>query len=100
MSVFAIRLKEARLKAGISQEKLGIDAGLDEMSASARMNRYELGKRVPDLDLIERFADVLNVPMTYFFAVEQNEADLLLAFQSLDVISRHEVLKFIGQLKK
>jgi len=100
MSVFSTRLKEARLKAAISQEKLGIEAGLDENSASTRMNRYELGTRMPDLDLILRFAEVLNVPVTYFFALEQHEADLLLAFQDLDVISKHEVLKFIAGLKK
>lgn len=100
MSVLATRLKEARLRAGLSQEKLGIEAGLDENSASARMNRYEVGSRTPDIDLVQRFAEVLNVPITYFFAVEQNEADLLLAFQSLDVVSKHEVLKFIANLKK
>jgi transcriptional regulator with XRE-family HTH domain len=42
--------KEARLRAGISQEKLGVLAGIDEASASARMNQYERGKHTPDFD--------------------------------------------------
>ena len=37
------RLKEARLRSGLSQEKLGVLAGIDEASASARMNQYERG---------------------------------------------------------
>jgi transcriptional regulator with XRE-family HTH domain len=36
MSVLAKRLKEARLRAGLSQERLGIEAGLDPMSASKK----------------------------------------------------------------
>ena len=44
MSVFSNRLKEARVKKGRSQEQLGLDAGLDPMSASTRMNRYELAE--------------------------------------------------------
>ena len=38
MSVFSKRLKEARRENGLSQERLGVLAGIDEMSASARMN--------------------------------------------------------------
>ncbi|HGU4535105.1 TPA: XRE family transcriptional regulator, partial [Escherichia coli] len=35
-----IRLKKARLNAGLTQEQLGILVGIDECSASARMNQY------------------------------------------------------------
>ena len=45
------RLKEARLRAGLSQEKLGILAGIDEASASVRMNQYEKGKHTPDFEM-------------------------------------------------
>ena len=33
------RLKEARLRAGLSQEKLGVLAGIDEASASRQRDR-------------------------------------------------------------
>ncbi len=45
------RLKEARLRAGLSQQKLGILAGIDEATASARMNQYERGIHTPDFAL-------------------------------------------------
>ncbi|WP_035059600.1 helix-turn-helix domain-containing protein [Andreprevotia chitinilytica] len=98
MSVLAKRLKEARLRAGLSQERLGIDAGLDEMSASTRMNRYELGKRIPDPELVETFGVVLGVPAAYFYAVEDEEAELLLVFHTLRAEHRKQVLTYIETL--
>lgn len=41
------------------------------------MNRYELGKRMPDTELVERLAAELNLPAAYFNAVDDAEADLL-----------------------
>lgn len=46
-SILARRLKEARLRSGLTQERLGVLAGIDEYSASARMNQYERGKHSP-----------------------------------------------------
>jgi DNA-binding XRE family transcriptional regulator len=48
ISIVAKRLKEARLLAGISQKKLGIKAGIDEFTASARINQYEKGAHMPN----------------------------------------------------
>ena len=48
-SVVAKRLREARELSGLSQKQLGIKAGLDEFSASPRINQYERGKRRRDL---------------------------------------------------
>lgn len=98
MSFFTIRLKEARLKAGLSQEQLGIGAGLDEMSASTRMNRYELGKRVPNTALVRRLALVLNVPLSYFYALDEMEAQLLISYHRLDEDKKHHVVEFIIEL--
>lgn len=47
MSIFTKRLKEA----AVSQEWLGILAGIDEMSASARMNQYGRGKYEPEFSM-------------------------------------------------
>jgi transcriptional regulator with XRE-family HTH domain len=43
--VFGTRLREARELAGIPQDKLGVMIGLDESSSSARISRYETGRR-------------------------------------------------------
>lgn len=92
MSTLSMRIKEARLRTGLSQEQLGIRIGIDPASASARMNRYELGKRVPDLELVERLAAELNVPAAYFYACRDDEAELLLKFHRLDGAARARVL--------
>ncbi|SQI42747.1 Helix-turn-helix domain [Leminorella richardii] len=93
MSVFSTRLKQARRAAGISQEWLGILVGIDEMSASARMNQYERGKHEPDFATIERLAYVLKVPASFFFAAGDEEAELLRAFHPLDQTSKEAVLR-------
>ncbi|VDR30110.1 Uncharacterised protein [Raoultella terrigena] len=41
------RLKETRLRTGLSQQKLGILTGIDKATASARMNQYERGIHPP-----------------------------------------------------
>ncbi|MFW2572331.1 hypothetical protein [Legionella sp. 29fVS95] len=44
-----------------SQKKLGIAAGMDEFSASARMNHYEMARHNPDYATLKRIADVLKI---------------------------------------
>lgn len=75
------RLKAARLKAGLSQQKLGILAGIDEATASARMNQYERGIHTPDFALACKFAEVLNIPACYFYTVEDDLAEFIYMFQ-------------------
>ncbi|MGL6288942.1 helix-turn-helix domain-containing protein [Aeromonas caviae] len=65
---FPERLKQARKKAGISQKELGVRAGMDDSSASGRMNHYERGRHVPDIDTMRKLANVLGKPLSYFFA--------------------------------
>ncbi|WP_295853033.1 helix-turn-helix transcriptional regulator [uncultured Xylophilus sp.] len=93
MSVFGARLKQARLLVGLSQEQVGIQADLDPMSASTRMNRYELGNRVPTYELVSRFAKVLKVPTAYFYSASEEEAELLLAFHKLSAAEKRDLLK-------
>lgn len=92
MSVFPKRLKEARQNAGLSQERLGIEAGLEEASASTRMNRYELGKRAPDIELVERLAKVLNLPVSYFYATDDEEAWLLVTLHRMKPAERKKII--------
>lgn len=92
MSIFAKRLKAARQDIGWSQERLGIEIGLEEASASTRMNRYELGKRVPSSDLVQRLATVLRMPVAYFYATDDEEARLLVIFHRLKTSERQKIL--------
>lgn len=98
MSVLAKQLKNARLKSGLSQEQLGLQAGLEVESASARMNRYERGTRVPSVELMERIGNVLNLPLTYFYAAEENEAMLLVLFHRMTDTNRAVLLETAAKL--
>ena len=77
------RLKEARLSANLSQKKLGIEAGMDEFSASARMNHYEKGRHTPDYSMLQRIAKVLKLPVAYFYAERDELAGLIKLFYRL-----------------
>ena len=82
LNVIAKRLREARERKGLSQKALGIAAGIDEFSASPRINQYERGKHTPDILTLEKLASVLDVPIAYFFADDQL-AELLVLLNSL-----------------
>jgi transcriptional regulator with XRE-family HTH domain len=92
------RLKEARLRAGLSQERLGTLAGLDEMSASSRMNQYERGKHTPGFFLIERLAQALNMPTPWFYTRDDNMAELLLAYNLLPAEYKEKTLAYVRGL--
>ena len=96
MSTLSRRLREARLEAGLSQEQLGLRIGLEPESASTRMNRYERGKRAPDFDLVERIAAELGLPAAYFYAVEDDEAELLKRYGRLNAKRKKLVLEVAG----
>lgn len=92
MSVFAGRLKQARMAAGLSQERLGVLAGIEEASASARMNQYERGKHHPDFSMVERIAKVLNIPEAYFYATDDDVAQLLISYHRASRTKRQKLL--------
>lgn len=98
MSVFSKRLKEARLSKGLSQEQLGLDAGLDAMSASTRMNRYELGKRTPDFSLVEKIAELLDVPTAYFYAKDDELAQFILSYGKLSQAQKIDASAMLAKL--
>jgi len=47
--------------------KLEVEAGIDEFSASARMNQYEKGKHTPYFEISKKSAEILNVSTSYFY---------------------------------
>lgn len=76
-SIFARRLREAREAVGISQKQLGIQAGIDQFVASARINQYERGKHIPDLLTAQRLAAELGVPVSFLYEPDDDLAALL-----------------------
>lgn len=97
VSIVAKRLKEARLLAGISQKQLGIQAGIDEFSASARVNQYERGKHMPDLQTLTRLAAVMRVPVPYFYCQDAELAEAIVKFSALGKAQRKRMLGLMGE---
>ncbi|MGD9152156.1 MAG: helix-turn-helix transcriptional regulator [Gammaproteobacteria bacterium] len=93
------RLKEAREAAGFSQKKLGIAAGIDEFSASARMNQYETGKHTPDYLTLTRIAKVLKIPTAYFYAEDNILAEIVILYSKLRKQDRQKALDLLKRLK-
>jgi transcriptional regulator with XRE-family HTH domain len=91
------RLRSARTKKGISQKQLGILAGIDQFSASPRINQYERGKHVPDFATSARLADALSIPVTYLYANDEKLADLILLFTSATQGKQDEILEHLKE---
>ena len=81
-SVFSRRLREARLRSGIAQDRLGVMIGLDEGCSSARMSRYENGVHEPPFPVIESIARFLKVPVAYFFCDDDRLAEIMRIYSS------------------
>lgn len=94
MTVLSERIKEARQVAGLSQERLGFRVGFDEGSARSRMNHYETGKHAPDYTVIERLAEVLNVPEAYFYEKDDQIAKLLIKLHQMGMEERKKTVEY------
>lgn len=92
------RLKEARKKMKITQKDLGVRIGMDEGTASARMNQYEKGVHMPDVRTLKLLAKELGVPLNYFFCEDDESAKLATAISKLTTEQRNMVLEFIHKI--
>lgn len=96
-SMFAKRLKVARLALGISQRELGRRIGLSEEVVSSRITRYELGTSEPDFATASELAKELGVPLAYLLADSETLADIILAAAGM---SSTEQRKLATELKE
>jgi len=92
-TVFCRRLKEARQAAGFSQKNLGIAAGIDEFVASTRINRYEQGVHEADAVTTKNLARALDVPLAYFYAIDDRLARMILVFDKLSIKRQDRLLR-------
>ncbi|WBM70127.1 helix-turn-helix domain-containing protein [Buttiauxella sp. WJP83] len=90
--IFCKRLKASRLASGLSQRNLGILAGIDEFVASARINRYELGIHEADIQTAQYLSGVLNVPLAYFYADDDQLAEMIFLFSRSSSQIKEKVL--------
>ena len=62
------KLKDARLKAGYTQEQIANILGIHPVS----YNRWETGEREPKASYLLKLSSLLNVPIEYFFTSEDD----------------------------
>jgi transcriptional regulator with XRE-family HTH domain len=97
LSVFGTRLREARLRMGIPQDKLGVLIGLDEHTASARISRYESGVHEPPIKTARDLAEALDVPLGYLYCDDDKLANIVLAVSQLPESDRDHLLKSLEE---
>ncbi|AXK37981.1 helix-turn-helix domain-containing protein [Crenobacter cavernae] len=98
-TVFGRRLREARLRAAIPQDRLGVEIGLDEGTASARMSRYETGAHEPPFGIAVKLAQVLCVPTAYFYCEDDELANVVLAWGQVDRSERKRIKLLIESMQ-
>lgn len=87
-TLFGRRLRDARLRAGIAQDRLGVMIGLDEGCSSARMSRYENGIHEPPFQTAEQIAEVLGLSACYFYCRDDHLAEIILDYSQLSKSER------------
>ena len=80
------RLKAASLRANLTQEQLGVRAGIAEDTAYSRLSQYESGTHKPTFKMVCAFAHVLNIPECYFYTVDDSFAEALLRLYDGEVV--------------
>lgn len=96
INVFTKRLKEARTKIGLSQKKLGIQAGLDPSVASPRMNQYERGTHLPDINTTQKICEILGVPVAYLYCEDDTLASIIASFSQLDIAAQEKIISIVN----
>jgi len=92
------RIREARVRACMTQEALGVAIGLDEEVASVRVSRYESGVHAPPVNLIRPLADALSVPPAYLVTENNRIAGIILNMQKLNLAQLSQVEDLIDNL--
>lgn len=81
--LFGRRLRQARTRANLPQDKLGVLAGLEESSSSARISRYESGIHEPPVRFAEALAKVLGISAAFFYCGDDRLAEVILLYSEM-----------------
>ena len=97
-AVFSKRLRSARKAIGITQMELGVRAGIDESSASARVNQYERGKHAPFYQIACNLAQALNIPTAYLYCEDDSLANLIFMYAGMTELQKQALLHHANEL--
>jgi len=96
--LFGRRLRQARLRAELPQDRLGVLAGLEESSSSARISRYESGIHEPPVRFAEALSKVLGVSAAFFYCADDRLAEMILLYADLPEAKRRLMLESARKL--
>jgi transcriptional regulator with XRE-family HTH domain len=96
LPAFAVRLREAREMAGLTQRELSRRMRMDEGGASPRISQYETGVHHPQAETARRLAEELGVPLAYLYADSDKLARAILAFSRLSEEEQDYALRLLG----
>jgi transcriptional regulator with XRE-family HTH domain len=91
------RLRERRKALGWSLEHVGVEIGLDESSARARISRYELGEHQPPEETAILLAKVLGVPHAYLHCENDRLAEIILTTSELPASDQEQMLQLLRE---
>lgn len=97
-SVVGRRMRLLRDELGWSQEKVGVEIGIDESSSRARISRYEQGVHEPAVRTARLIAGALGAPLAYLYCEDDKIAALLLALHRLKPAARDQKLRQFMEL--
>jgi transcriptional regulator with XRE-family HTH domain len=92
-NVVSRRLRQARQSRDLPQDRLGVLAGLEESSSSARMSRYESGIHEPTFQFMEAVAKVLGVSTAFFYCTDDSLAEIIRIYSDLPKAKREALLQ-------
>jgi transcriptional regulator with XRE-family HTH domain len=82
-TILSRRLRQARQLHGLPQDRLGVLAGLEESSSSARISRYESGIHEPPVSFVEAVAAALKISPAFFYCADDRLAEIIRLYSSL-----------------
>lgn len=98
-SIFGLRLRAARERSGLAQDRLGVLIGLDESCSSARISRYETGAHEPPFEIAKNLAAALNIPVAYFYCPQNELAEILIETHDMSSDELVAVLELIRSIR-
>lgn len=76
----------------MSQEKVGVQIGIDESASRTRISRYEVGAHEPPVETARLIARALGVPLAYLYCDEEEVAVLLKELGARPVAERRALV--------
>lgn len=96
-TIIGRRLRERREQLAWSLERVGVEIGLDESTARARISRYELGVHQPPEPTALHLAEVLHVPHAFLHCEDDRLARIILAASLLTEDDQEKLLLSLHQ---